>query len=471
MASQKRKLYLGPQIRRLRRERGLTQAQMAGELGISPSYVNLVERNQRPVSADLLVRLAQAYDLDLSAFSDDRADDLFANLNEAFADPLFQSAGVTREDAHELAAGNPVLGEAVAALYRAYRGAQADLFDARAAARSGGADPVEEARTFLHANRNYFPALDEAGETIARDAESSGDGLFTALAHRFETAHRLRVRVLPDDVMVGAYRRLNRHSGDIAISESLDHASRAFHLSLQLALIEQSATLDKIVNAAKFETDAGRRLARAALANYAAAAIMLPYEAFRKSAVELSYDIEMLGRRFSASFEQIAHRLTTLQRPGAEGVPFFFLRVDAAGNISKRYSADIFPFARYGGSCPLWNIHETFKTPRRILTQIVQLPDGARFFSIARTVQSEAGGFAAPHAERAVALGCSIEHAGKLVYAKGVDLENAEATPIGVTCRMCERPDCAARAHPPMRRRLVVDEYRRLATPFSFTFD
>jgi predicted transcriptional regulator/transcriptional regulator with XRE-family HTH domain len=471
MAIKKRKLYLGPRIRRLRRERGLTQAQMAGDLGVSPSYVNLVERNQRPVSADLLVRLAQTFDLDLSAFSEDRADDVFASLNEAFADPLFQNAGVTREDAHELAAGNLVLGEAVAALYRAYQTARSELLEARAAGRGGPADPVEEARTFLHAARNYFAPLEEVGEKIAGEADFPAGGLFAALARRFETKHRLRVRVLPADVMAGAYRRLNRHSGEVLISESLDQASRVFHLALQLALVEQSTTLDRLVNEAKFESDAGRRLARAALANYAAAAIMLPYDAFLKAAKEFGYDVEALGRRFSASFEQVAHRLTTLQRPGAEGVPFFFLRVDAAGNVSKRYSADVFPFARYGGSCPLWNLHDAFRTPRRVLTQIVQLPDGSRYFSIARTVQSGAGGFRAQHAERAVALGCAIEHAGELVYAKDMDIETAEATPIGVTCRLCERPDCAARAHPPLRRRLIVDEHRRLATPFSFSFD
>lgn len=471
MAARKRKLYLGPQIRRLRRERGLTQARMAGELGVSPSYVNLVERGQRPVSADLLVRLAQVYGLDLSAFSEDRADDVFAGLTEAFADPLFQNAGVTREDAHELAAGNPVLGEAVGALYRAYQAARGELLEAGAAGRAGPGDPVEEARTFLHASRNYFPPLEEAGEAFAREADRSAGGLFAALARRFEEKHRLRVRVLPGAVMAGAWRRLNRHSGEVLISESLDQASRAFHLALQLALIEQSASLDRLVNEAKFESDAGRRLARAALANYAAASIMMPYEAFRKSAIELAYDVEALGRRFSASFEQVAHRLTTLQRPGAEGVPFFFLRVDAAGNVSKRYSADVFPFARYGGSCPLWNLHETFKTPRRILTQIVQLPGGSRYFSIARTVRSGAGGFDVPHAERAVALGCAIADAGKLVYAKGLDLDAVTPAPIGVTCRLCERPDCAARAHPPLRRRLIVDEHRRLATPFSFAFD
>ncbi|HXI85889.1 MAG TPA: short-chain fatty acyl-CoA regulator family protein, partial [Parvularculaceae bacterium] len=396
MVIKKRKLYLGPQIRRLRRERGQTQAQMAGELGVSPSYVNLIERGQRPVSADLLVRIASAYDLDLSDFSAERADDLFKTLNEALFDPLFQNAGATREDAHELAAGNPVLGEAVAALYRAYRTAQAELTDARAAGRTGEADPVEEARAFIQASRNYFPALDEAGEEIAGACSHPHTALFEALAGRFAEAHRLRVRVLPREVMSGAYRRLNRHAGEVLISESLDEASRRFQLALQLVLIEQASPLDRLVNETKFESDAGRRLARAALASYAAAAIMLPYKAFRAAAEELRYDVEALGRRFGASFEQVAHRLTTLQKPGAEGVSFFFLRVDAAGNISKRYSGDVFPFARYGGSCPLWNVHEAMKTPRRILTQMIALPGGEKFFSIARAVHGGAAFHGAP---------------------------------------------------------------------------
>lgn len=465
----KRKLYLGPRLRRLRREQGHTQAEMAAALGISPSYVNLIERNQRPVSADLLVRLASVYGFDLSRLDSADTDELFGSLADAFADPIFQEAGVTREDALELAAGNPVLGDAVAALFRAYRAAEQELTEARVSGARATEDPVEEARTFLQSNRNHFAEIDEAGEAIAA---AKGDGsLFDALAERFKSDHKLRVRILPADVMMGAWRRLNRHAGEIAISESLDQASRIFNLALQLVLIEQSALLDRLVNKSKFATDAGRRLARAALANYAAAAIMLPYGPFRTAAEELSYDIEALGRRFGASFEQVTHRLTTLRRPGAEGVPFFFLRVDAAGNVSKRFSGDIFPFARYGGSCPLWTAHEAFKMPRRIITQIIQLPDQSRYFSIARTVTSGAGGFAAPHVERVVVLGCSIEDAEKLVYAQGIDLASAIATPVGVTCRLCERPDCAARAHPPMRRRLIVDEYRRLAAPFSFAFD
>lgn len=465
----KRKLYLGPQIRRLRREQSHTQAEMAAILEISPSYVNLIERNQRPVSADLLVRLASAYGFDLTRLDGAETDELFADLAQAFSDPIFQEAGVTREDALELAAGNPVLGEAVAALFKAYRSSELELTEARVAGNRTAEDPVEEARTFLHGRRNHFPAIDEMGERL--HAEKKSGALFDTLAERFQREHRLRVRILPADVMAGAWRRLNRHSGEIAVSEALDQASRSFHLALQLALIEQSGAMDRLVNESKFATDAGRRLARSALANYAAAAIMLPYGPFLAAATELFYDIEALGRRFGASFEQVAHRLTTLRRPGAEGVPFFFLRVDAAGNVSKRFSGDIFPFARYGGSCPLWTVHEAFRTPRRIITQIIQLPDQSRYFSIARTVTSGAGGFDAPHIERVVVVGCALGDAEKLIYARGRDIEGEKATPVGVTCRLCERPDCAARAHPPLRRRLIVDEHRRLAAPFSFAFD
>jgi len=465
----KRKLYLGPRLRRLRREQGHTQAEMAAALEISPSYVNLIERNQRPVSAELLVRLASVYGFDLSRLDGAETDELFASLAAAFADPIFQDAGVTREDAFELAAGNPVLGDAIAALFRAYRSAEQELTETRIAGNRAADDPVEEARTFLQENRNHFPEIDETGEAIAEEKESGA--LFDRLAARFRRDHRLRVRILPADVMAGAWRRLNRHAGEIAISEALDQASRTFNLALQLVLIEQGALLDRIVNRSKFSTDAGRRLARSALANYAAAAIMLPYGPFLSAAKELGYDIEALGRRFSASFEQVAHRLTTLRRPGAEGVPFFFLRVDAAGNVSKRFSGDIFPFARYGGSCPLWTVHEAFRTPRRIITQIIQLPDQSRYFSIARTVTSGAGGYAAPHIERVVVVGCALDDGKKLVYANGLDLAAASAAPVGVTCRLCERPDCAARAHPPLRRRLIIDEYRRLAAPFAFAFD
>jgi len=464
----KRKLYVGPQVRRIRRARAETQAAFAAALGVSASYINLIERNQRPASADFLLRLAELDGVDLSSLREDGGDETLARLASALQDPIFRAAGVTREDLAELAAGLPTVGEALAALFEAWRASQAELLDARASGRAAIDDPVEEARAFLQANHNHFPALDAEGERLAAEIGRGDGGAFSRLAARLSDAHGIRTRVLPHAVMTGAVRRLNRHARELALSESLDGASRTFQIALQLALIEQGAAFDRIVNAGRFESDAGRRLARAAVANYAAAAIIMPYAAFLGAAVELAYDIEALARRFGASFEQVAHRLTTLRRPGAEGVAFFFLRVDAAGNVSKRFSGDIFPFARYGGGCPVWNIHEAFRTPRRILTQAVALPDGSAYFSIARTVQSEIAGFGEARAERVVALGCAIEDAPRLVYARA---DMAEPTPIGVTCRLCERADCAARAHPPIRRRMVIDEHRQFAAPFSFTFD
>lgn len=470
MAAQTKRLYIGPRLRRIRRDLGLTQAQMAEDLDVSASYVTLIERNQRPLPADLLLRLAETYGLELSAFSSGE-DETLAQLEAALADPIFQDLSISRDDVRDLLSANPAMGDAVAALYQAYRASQAAIMEARAAGRSGPADPLEEAREFISDARNYFPALEEAGEETARALGGAKQNLFDKLAERFKQRHSLNLRILPADAMVGAYRRHDRHRAQVSISEALDQAGRTFQAALQLAFFEQGKLLDETVNAAAFETDAGRRIARAALANYAAGAIIFPYASFHQSVQELSYDIEALSRRYGASFEQVCHRLTTLQQPGKEGVPFFFLRIDAAGNVSKRFSGGVFPFARYGGSCPLWNIHETFRTPRRIITQTVQLPDGDSYFSIARTVHGGEGGFGAPKAERAVALGCDIKHTDKLIYGKGASIETAPPTAIGVTCRLCPRPGCAARAHPPLERRIIIDEHRRMATPFSFAFD
>lgn len=465
-----RSTFMGPRLRRLRRKLGLTQAVMAVDLDVSASYIALIERNHRPMSADLLIRLAEVYDVDIAEFAG-AEDDTRAQLEAALADPVFSDLGIGRDDIRDLTSTNPALSEAVAALYQRYRTNETLMMERRAASTTNSADPLEEARDFIAKARNHFPALDEVGEATSRALKTNSSNLFEALRARFKEKHDLTLRILPADIMVGAFRRHDRHRGQIAISESLDQASRTFQAVLQLVLFEQSKALDAIIHDAKFETDSGRKLTRAALANYTAAAVVFPYELFFQSAQALKYDIEALSRRFGASFEQVCHRLTTLQRPRQEGVPFFFMRIDAAGNVSKRFSAGVFPFARYGGSCALWNIHEAFRTPRKIITQTIQLPEGDTFFSLARTVHGGEGGFHAAKAERAIALGCEIKHADKLIYGQEMKADQPNPAPIGVTCRLCPRPACAARAHPPLERRLILDEHRRMATPFSFAFD
>jgi len=321
---------------------------------------------------------------------------------------------------------------------------------------------VAESRRFLAARRNCFPSLDEAAERLAQSVSES-DSLVGYLKAR----HKLRVRRLPTTVMVGSTRRLDRHRGEILLDDGLDTASQVFQLALQLAYLEMRPDIDAVVEAGSFATESGERLTRRALASYAAAAILMPYTAFARAAETRRYDVEALARQFGTSFEQTAHRLTTLQKPGQERVPFFFIRVDPAGNVSKRLDGAGFPFARHGGGCPLWSVHQAFSTPRQIVTQWLELPDGQKFFSIARTVTAGGGGFGAQRVERAIALGCSAEHAGRLVYTQ--DRPAEIATPIGVTCRLCHRTECMARSAPPMGRQILSDDIRRTSAPFGFS--
>jgi len=250
----------------------------------------------------------------------------------------------------------------------------------------------------------------------------------------------------------------------------MDNASQRFQLAQQLAYLEMAPAIDAIIAETRFATESGERLTRRALAGYAAAAVLMPYSAFARAVEQRRYDVEALARQFGASFEQIAHRLTTLQKPGAERVPFFFIRVDEAGNVSKRLDGAGFPFARHGGGCPLWNVHRAFRTPRQIITQWLELPDGQRFFSIARTVTAGGGGFGRPRVDRAIALGCSAEHAGRLIYTQDdPGLSPESATPIGVTCRLCHRAECTARSAPPIGRQILPDDIRRTSAPFGFS--
>lgn len=465
-----RPVYMGPRLRRLRRDLGLTQANMAADLDISPSYVALLERNQRPLTADLLLRLARTYKMDMGELAGDGGAEYTARLQAVLRDPMFADIDLPALQTADVATNYPGIAQALMRVYTAYQEEHMALADRGAEGREGGGgtlseapDPVAEARRFLAARRNSFPALDDAAERLAQ-AVAAEDGLTGYLHAR----HGLRVRRLPPGVMVGALRRYDRHRGEVLLDDTLDSASQTFQLALQIAYLDLRAEIDALLGEGSFATDSGERLTRRALASYAGAAIQMPYTAFAKAVEARHYDIEALGRQFGASFEQTAHRLTTLQKPGHERVPFFFIRVDQAGNVSKRLDGAGFPFARHGGACPLWTVHQVFSTPRQIVTQWLELPDGERFFSIARTVTAGGGAYGSPRIERAIALCCSAEHAGRLIYTRhGPD--SAAPTPIGVTCRLCHRTQCTARSAPPIGRQVLPDDYRRVSAPFGFS--
>jgi hypothetical protein len=413
----------------------------------------------------MLVRLAQTYRLDVATLAAESGDDS-ARLQTALRDPMFGGIELKALEVADAAANFPGVTEAFLRLYTAYREEQLALADRSADGRDGedASDPVAESRRFLAARRNCFPLLDDAAERLAQ-AVAGNEGLVGHLKAR----HGLRVRRLPPDVMTGATRRLDRHRREVLLDDTLDGASQSFQLALQTAYLELEAEIGEVLAEGAFETEGGQRLTRRALASYAAAALLMPYTAFARAAEARRYDVEALGRQFGASFEQTAHRLTTLQKPGQERVPFFFIRVDEAGNVSKRLDGAGFPFARHGGGCPLWSLHQAFRTPRQIVTQWLELPDGQKFFSIARTVTAGGGGFGAPRIERAIALGCAEEYAHRLVYAADHRGGPEQATPIGVTCRLCHRADCAARSAPPIGRQILPDDYRRTLAPFGFS--
>jgi XRE family transcriptional regulator, fatty acid utilization regulator len=464
-----RAVYMGPRLRRLRRDLGLTQGGMADDLGISPSYVALLERNQRPLTADLLLRLARTYRLDLTEFAGDGGADHVTRLQTVLRDPMFADLDLPQLQNADVATNYPGVSEAFLRLYTAYREEQIALADRNAdlgeePGSSNVPDAVAETRRFLGARRNCFPVLDDAGERLAEAVVTAG-----GFDEYLQSRHGLRVRVLPSEAMVDSMRRLDLHRREIHLDESLRRSSRTFQLATQLAYLELEAELGAVMAEGRF-SEAGGRLVHRALASYAAAATLMPYTAFAAAAEKRRYDVQMLGRQFGTSFEQTAHRLTTLGKPGNERIPFFFISVDPAGNVTKRLDGAGFPFARHGGFCPLWSVHQAFQRPGEILTQWLELPEGQRFFSIARTVSNGTGTYGAVRVNRAIALVCAASDAGRLVYASSSRGDEAgAATPIGIGCRLCHRIRCPARVSPPIGRSLLPDTFRRADTPFGFS--
>ena len=279
------------------------------------------------------------------------------------------------------------------------------------------------------------------------------------MARYLKSKHKVDVQVLKVGEMGSAVRRFDPDRRELQLSEGLRRGSRNFQLAYQIGLLDGSGLIDRITREPELTSDEARSLCRVALANYFSAAVLMPYEEFLRAAQEERYDLDLLQHRFRVNYEQACHRLTSLQRRGAEGVPFYMVRIDIAGNISKKFSATGVHFPRFGGLCPLWNVHAAFLSPNAIRVQISRLPDGRTFFSIGRTIRKHRGGYHAPEILYAVELGCDIDSARRLVYADGMDLSNpAGVIPAGITCRLCERLDCGARAFPSMHNPLRIDE-------------
>jgi predicted transcriptional regulator/transcriptional regulator with XRE-family HTH domain len=460
---------MGVRLRRLREERGITQAALAQALAISTSYLSQLEQNQRPLTVPVLLRLNAAFGVDVQIFSEDDEARLITDLREALSDDA-QAETISVAEIRELATNMPAVARTLMALHRkncegveraeAMAARLGDDWIGDAPARM----PFEQVRDFFYARHNHIAELDDAAERLYAVAGLGPRTVHAGLAAWLAKRHD--VRLIYDEGET-AQRRYDPASRALHLSPDLKQGQQAFQMATQLAFLELGDVIDRLADDPALSGDEARHLARIGLANYFAGALILPYGDFLRAAEAQRYDIERLGRHYGVGFETICHRLSTLQRPEARGVPFFFIRVDRAGNISKRQSATDFHFSRVGGSCPLWNVYEAFSQPGRVLTQLAQMPDGRTYLWIARTVGRGNAGYGVQGKTFAVGLGCDVRHAPHMVYSKGLDLADpGAATSIGVGCKVCERPACAQRAFPPIGRALAVDQDRSSLTPY-----
>ena len=483
------KSFMGVRLRSLREERGITQAALAQALKLSPSYVNQIESNQRPITVPVLLRLQAYFGIDLQFFSEDEESRVIAELREITAGAVGQGV-VPLAELQAVAQQLPAFSRVLLALHRRAQnaedrvatlaaGSDGDRFAADGATPS---QPHEEVREFFYARHNHMAVLDERAEAMyerlhqvapALERQASADAaqanLGALLEQHLLAEHGVQVRYEdPDPRNRALIRHFDPASRVLRISPGIEPGQRTFQLAIQVALLTVGPLIDSFIDAAAFTHAQARALARIGFANHFAGALLLPYGRFLAAAEALRYDIDLLSEQFGVSFESVCHRLSTMQRADPRCIPFFFVRVDRAGNISKRQSATDFHFSRTGGTCPLWNVYEAFAQPGKVITQLSRMPDNRTTLWVARTVTHQRGGYGSLRRTFAVALGCDVRYAIRLVYSKGIALDDPDAaTPIGAGCKVCDREDCPQRAFPALGSHLRINENVRQFAPYS----
>ena len=464
MENARRRLFAGARVRDLRKRLAIPQAAMAQRLGVSVSYLSQIENEERPLTPPVLIALSREFPEQWGEVGQDHSVTDLVRAIDAGMDSSIPDGGLDEAAVQRGVEKHPALTRRMIALHDAWRRSQAQLRvlddKVESGAGGGGSLPWEEVRDWFQTEGNYIDALDRAAEALAGEIEGS-----RGIEERLRGQHDIRIEEARDDDS-----RLIRYDAGrrrLAVSAMLPPDSRAFLFAHRLAVLEFGDVMQSVSEQSGLSSAAARELLSLGLANYAAGALLMPYGRFRAAAREVRHDIDRLRQRFGASFEQACHRLSTLQRPGARGIPFFFCRVDMAGNITKRHSATRLEFARFGGACPLWVVHEAVAIPDRILVQLAEMPEGTRYVSMAKGLVKPSASFARPPRRYAVALGCEEAHAPDFVYADGLRTDGI-ATPIGTSCRICPRQNCDQRAFPPAASEIRIDPDVRAPVPYAF---
>ncbi len=466
-----RKTFVGPRLRRLRRDCGQTQADMAKKLGVSAAYVNLLENNQRSLSVQMLMALSDTYQVDWRDLIRDEASTTLADLRNAVQDPVFADDIPDLQELRAAIDHAPRLVDHFLQLYRLHRRALDKIMhmgSEHAPDDVLALSPEAIIHDFFRNHSNYFDELETAAEAMRSKSPCDPDDLYAALKHRLAAEYGITVRIRSLEDMSQALRVYDEAAAEVHLSEVLDYQNRIFQLACTLCLVALPALLEKLTANSGVTSETGLARCQVELANYFAAAFLMPYDTFLATAESTDYDIDRIAATFGVSFEQACHRLTTLQREGASGVPFFFLRVDKAGNVTKRFNSTSFNLAEYGGSCPVWNIHTAFRTPGVILPQFVEMPDGERFFTISRTTDRPVFSRESQDRRLALALGCELRYADKIGYAGSFNRDDHRLfSPIGINCHLCLRQACAQRAYQPLLVELPIDMNRRGRTRYE----
>lgn len=464
------KLFIGQQLREIREEHKLTQAKFASQLGISTSYINQMENNQRHVTASVLMGLAEHYGVDIASLSKQDGDRLIADLMECFADPVFNGKTPSAHELRLATQNSPAVARSLITLHQTLRRTSDRLAELDSTINYTGSivepTPYEEVRDYFHFINNYVHDLDIEAEKLASSLKANSTDRYQSLSNYINETHG--VVVSESDSADSPLRTFDKQTKRLQLNRHTLRASKAFQIAHQIALLEHDQRIAAHVDKAKFQSDDAARICSIGMANYFAGATSLPYKSFHAAAIESRHDLNYLANQFDTSIEQVAHRLSTLQRPKRLGVPIFFARIDRAGNITKRHSATKLQFARFGSACPIWNAHQAFESAGKIIRQLAQTPDGVKYLCLAVTVDKPSVGPIATARRYSLALGCEIKYRDQFVYSDGLDIDAEGAfEPIGVSCRICERPDCEQRAVPPSKSQLDINPNNRTVIPYS----
>ncbi|MDU8928103.1 short-chain fatty acyl-CoA regulator family protein [Alisedimentitalea sp. MJ-SS2] len=462
------KTFIGSQLRQLRQSHGETQAQMAKRLGISPAYVNLLESNQRSLSVKVLLSITEIYGVEWRDLLSNEDEKRLPELRAAMRDPIF--AG-NEPDLLELRAAldhSPRFVARFLQIYDSHRNLTDRL--GRGLGQTGADDllaiaPETAIHNFFRDKENHFADLESRAEDLRARIGGASDDLYASLKRHLRLEHEVSARLVSSTDMPHALREFDDSRAEVRLSETLDHPNRVFQLAHVLGLLAARDIVDDLVASAPIPDEDGQARLAVELVNYFAGALVMPYENFFTLAEASRYDISRLKAAFCTSFEQVSHRLTTLQRAGQRGVPFFLLRIDRAGNVTKRFNATPFTLAEQGGSCPVWNIHAAFDSPGTLFPQLVELPDGGRFLTLSRTADRPALVTSGQTRRLAISLGCASVHSDRVKYADRLTTDASESfARIGITCNVCPRVACSHRAHQPLNVQLRIDANRRGAT-------